>query len=377
VLARYIERGVFPRRTDDGFGDRRPRFIDDRGVHCAVGAMIAETGSPELARAIARDDEYAYVRDMRSPELAAWAESNGFTIDELATIQPSYTPAPTAGGERERLESARDDLTLACVREHAPLATVRLRVIGDRTGRVIATTPSNDSFARCIAATSGARGGGAYSPSPKPFRFEIVLHLSTPQEIFERRVAALTLESDGCAPRPGPLAQEVTIDISDGAVRAVTAPRNSEVERCFEHEVGARLGQLVLIGGVHAHKWSRLRSRLATGRAQIRATARHAIATCYDASAPASVKLSISATVDDAELAVGVDTTSEPFATCARDRIRDELRQAFTISRDDQGRSVPYFRIDADVSMSIVVDVVEADQAERARKSRPDSSRYE
>src|SRR5688500_1415253 len=49
ALERYIERGEFPRRTGDPYGERRPRFIDDRGVHCAVGFLIAESGAPELA----------------------------------------------------------------------------------------------------------------------------------------------------------------------------------------------------------------------------------------------------------------------------------------------------------------------------------------
>src|SRR5689334_2209251 len=90
-LERYIARGEFPRRTDDAYEGRRPRFIDDRGVHCAVGELIWTSGDPALALAIDRDYEYAYVRDMHSAALVDWADAHGFTIDELATIQPGYT----------------------------------------------------------------------------------------------------------------------------------------------------------------------------------------------------------------------------------------------------------------------------------------------
>src|SRR4051812_44805745 len=42
-LARYAARGEFPRRTGDRYIGIRPRFIDDRGVHCAVGRLIADS----------------------------------------------------------------------------------------------------------------------------------------------------------------------------------------------------------------------------------------------------------------------------------------------------------------------------------------------
>lgn len=92
-LAQYAAAGVFPRRApDDGFASRRPRFIDDRGVHCAVGELIRRSGDPELARAIDERWEFAFVQEIDSPELARWAESHGFDLHELAMIQPMYMP---------------------------------------------------------------------------------------------------------------------------------------------------------------------------------------------------------------------------------------------------------------------------------------------
>src|SRR5688500_767163 len=95
ALDEYIARGEFPRRTDDPYAGRRPRFIDDRGVHCAVGYLIARSGHAELARSIDAEHEYAHVAEIDSPALHAWASAHGFTLAELAMIQPGYGP-PTS-----------------------------------------------------------------------------------------------------------------------------------------------------------------------------------------------------------------------------------------------------------------------------------------
>lgn len=115
-LERYIARGEFPRRTDDTFAGRRPRFIDDRGVHCAVGHLIAASGEAELARAINATHEYDYVRDIDEPALVAWAKRAGFTLDELAMIQPTYGEMPIdAHRAQELIERARSR-ALVCTR---------------------------------------------------------------------------------------------------------------------------------------------------------------------------------------------------------------------------------------------------------------------
>lgn len=90
VLETYVARGVFPRRTRDTHSGRRPRFIDDDGVHCAVGYLLAATGYEDLAARIDREDEYGHVLEMRFAALDRWAHKHGFSVLELAMIQPSY-----------------------------------------------------------------------------------------------------------------------------------------------------------------------------------------------------------------------------------------------------------------------------------------------
>lgn len=100
ILKQYAERGRFP--VNIRYGTIRPCFIDHYNTHCAVGYLMKETGYAEVARKVADTDNYAYVHDMDYPELFAWADENGFTVDELAWIQPGYPPenliAPVGGG---------------------------------------------------------------------------------------------------------------------------------------------------------------------------------------------------------------------------------------------------------------------------------------
>lgn len=87
-LKEYAERGLFPQNiTHQG---RRPIFIDGRGVHCAVGYLIKESGHPELSRHISLNMNDAYVLDMHDQYLSEWVELSGFTPQELAWIQPGY-----------------------------------------------------------------------------------------------------------------------------------------------------------------------------------------------------------------------------------------------------------------------------------------------
>ena len=90
VLAYYAERKLFP--TNHYHAERRPYFIDNYGVHCAVGYLVKETGFPEISKEIARTQNYAYVKEIHSQALLQWAKDYGFTLQELALIQPAYSP---------------------------------------------------------------------------------------------------------------------------------------------------------------------------------------------------------------------------------------------------------------------------------------------
>lgn len=89
-LERYADNGRFPQNHVLPF--RNPIFIDPHNTACAVGQLIIESGDRALAERISNEMNEAYIRDMHWPEIAEWANTNGFSGAELAWIQPSYSP---------------------------------------------------------------------------------------------------------------------------------------------------------------------------------------------------------------------------------------------------------------------------------------------
>ncbi|SFT75410.1 Por secretion system C-terminal sorting domain-containing protein [Lishizhenia tianjinensis] len=90
ILEGYAARKVFP--TNLYHTKRQPYFIDNYEVHCAVGYLVKETGFPEISKEIARTQNYAYVKEIQSEALLQWAKDYGFSVQELALIQPGYAP---------------------------------------------------------------------------------------------------------------------------------------------------------------------------------------------------------------------------------------------------------------------------------------------
>jgi len=99
-LRQYQQEGRFPINLNGQV--RQPVFIDSFDNFCAVGYLVRQSGYEALARKIASTSNYAYVKEMNFPELMDWAGQHGFSLDELAWIQPSYPPAyytsPLANG---------------------------------------------------------------------------------------------------------------------------------------------------------------------------------------------------------------------------------------------------------------------------------------
>ncbi len=88
-LETYIQRGEFPQ--NNAFANQhRPNFIDREGRICAVGYLIEQSMGREVAEKINGKYQYEYVLEMESQLLKNWAERNGFTLRELAMIQPAY-----------------------------------------------------------------------------------------------------------------------------------------------------------------------------------------------------------------------------------------------------------------------------------------------
>lgn len=112
-LAAYANRADFPSWVDPVPADRKPRrrtvragarrfrargpgaprWRDAAGRWCAVGHLMA-LSDRRLANRIARSFEAAWLSEMDEPALASWAAAHGFTLDELAWIQPAYFCSP-------------------------------------------------------------------------------------------------------------------------------------------------------------------------------------------------------------------------------------------------------------------------------------------
>ncbi len=92
ILNAYWTKGQFP--INKYHQERKPYFIDDFGTACAVGHLAIATNEYDLAHQIAHKDNYAYIHELNYPALNDWAKANGFTMEELAWIQPSYPPLP-------------------------------------------------------------------------------------------------------------------------------------------------------------------------------------------------------------------------------------------------------------------------------------------
>jgi MORN repeat variant len=89
----YIAKGTTPENTHLPW--RTPVFIDDHNTICAVGYLIEQTAGRPLAEKIAQQHRYDFIEDIAKdmPEVRAWVEASGFTLDELGQIQPGY-PGP-------------------------------------------------------------------------------------------------------------------------------------------------------------------------------------------------------------------------------------------------------------------------------------------
>ncbi len=86
----YIAKGITPR--NEALPWRSPVFIDADGNICAVGYLIERSAGRALAEQIARAHRYDFLEDIAAamPEVRAWVEASGLTLDELASIQPGY-----------------------------------------------------------------------------------------------------------------------------------------------------------------------------------------------------------------------------------------------------------------------------------------------
>jgi hypothetical protein len=146
LLRQYRRRGEFP-HNDHEPARPAPCFIDAGGRPCAVAYLMAATGAAAGALAVARAANHARVREMRCPELEAWAAASGLTRAELARIQPAYPPSP------EQLQRYTDLVRSFWVVGALGLLSVLLNAA------CFLWVQAPRSMARCVAALCGIVAG--------------------------------------------------------------------------------------------------------------------------------------------------------------------------------------------------------------------------
>lgn len=92
-LTEYAKAKIFP--VNRYHSIRQPYFIDVDDRFCAVGFMLKVSGNEHVAREIQSHQNYDFLADIVHESLPKWAFENGFQMDELAWIQPTYAPQNT------------------------------------------------------------------------------------------------------------------------------------------------------------------------------------------------------------------------------------------------------------------------------------------
>jgi hypothetical protein len=89
-LRDYRNAGRFP--ENDRFANAMvPFFRDYHGTLCAMAYLVDRSGRADIVNKIAATRNNAYIHELvDDPELVAWLNASGLTVDEAARIQPTY-----------------------------------------------------------------------------------------------------------------------------------------------------------------------------------------------------------------------------------------------------------------------------------------------
>jgi hypothetical protein len=254
-LRDYAHARVFPvREPNDDHAKRRPRFIDHRDVHCAVAELIRRSGHGELARELNARWEFAYVEQMSSPRLEAWARAHGFERRELAMIQPTYRRVGSGYTEdevREGLQTDKDSAVLGCARDFEPEPNLRVAARGEPgTGVVLAIVGEPTDFQRCMRRKliRDAYVSGWSRRFIDPYQFQLILELERPRAIVERRLKELDLERVasrcGVSHEPDEIWMRVEAGEDGLLVHVDVWPESTKYKACLEEAARAALSEL-------------------------------------------------------------------------------------------------------------------------------------
>ncbi len=364
ALRRYAEAGVFPQRVVDDYDGRRPRFVDHRGVHCAVGELMRLTGYGADAVNINRRYEHAYVSEIPRPLLQDWALEHGFTLHELAMIQPTYTP--TARSVRSRVRSIRSALTLRCL-DHYELApkAVQIRAKMDANLNVEFDLDGNqdNAFATCVLDRIRRQDWSGRPPlKGKIETFETAIEVPIPslEQIVRSRLKRVSVLADArdCVPRPGAIPKSAKLRVANSKkflVSVDTTPSNPEVDKCLEERLRRQFSYVrkfsqpldVSTQIVVPTQFRQLRietSIISSIRKQCGVP---------EAGESHTLTANVSAMKDDT-VSVTIDDVDPQYRACVERTVRAQVERAFGVQRQTDNGPERYFRIDADIDWVLV-----------------------
>lgn len=127
-LQRYAQRGRFPHNAYKQ--GAVPVFVDGRGVHCAVGFLMKESGATALVNAIRKTNNLVKLYQVQHGPAIDWILRSGLTREECELIQPGYRWR-RPHRPRRPVEPRRPKLPVVAKSDqpeiqHRLLATVRL-----------------------------------------------------------------------------------------------------------------------------------------------------------------------------------------------------------------------------------------------------------
>ena len=91
LLHDYWKNGIFSKNYDYS-EQRKPCFIDRDGNICAVGYLVEQSTSRQVADAINNKHKYDELLAMNNSTVDNWVLTSGLAKEEYAMIQPTYGP---------------------------------------------------------------------------------------------------------------------------------------------------------------------------------------------------------------------------------------------------------------------------------------------
>ncbi len=382
ALEVYTEAGSFPQRNlSDGWGVRRPQFIDDAGVHCAVGDLIRVSGHPKLALSLDRVHEFDFVEDMNSRELFAWATHHGFSLRELAMIQPGYySPPPSPKPPRrtlypnlkrvKRVSSLLARRSFAeCAAMGSPRRKVKVRVHGVEGDewKVDLVHPKG-AFAECVASMLQRRMG-RLGVSATVFRHNVSVDFSTDQEFMERNLASVPFHDANSKCLPGNATRENPKKVSvllvsnakEARVEVKTIPEMPDVQTCIQEYVRKAVGLRVAHWKVNVTQERKVVSYMNDDhlKATLERSARRATTTCRATDAPFK-EVTVRARASRIKSAIAIDVVggSRVFKWCVEAKIHHEFSMWFRRHVElEDGSMVTESTIDDDATAEVSFEV--------------------